>query len=117
MPIDQHQTKTKSSVKGTDCNKFEDPIRPVHCSNIYPPPITAWLAALKTVNHNASHVQTRNETDSGYVFPEPASFIVLENPDHHHAYFRAWLKHRPSIIYRLMDQSHSSVRPVSNQVW
>jgi hypothetical protein len=35
----------------------------------------------------------------GYVFPEPALFIAVQNKEHQDAYFQSWLKFRTAMVY------------------
>ena len=52
----------------------------------------------------------------GYVFPEPALFISVQNKERQDAYFQSWLKFRTAMIYRVSTHD-STVSPSPNSLW
>ena len=95
-------------------NKFEDPVNP-----IYPPAIPSWSLALLNVQQGTTRFKpgTSNETDTGYVFPEPAGFITLDSDDRRRSFFRSWLKLRPLLIFRMSSEDFEQAKPMKAQAW
>jgi len=88
-------------------NKFEDLESP-----FLPPPIPSWRKAL-------SDFTPRNPPPAvaeGYVFPEPALFMAVQNKERQDAYFRSWLKFRTAMIYRV-SSCNSAASPGPNSLW
>jgi hypothetical protein len=88
-------------------NKFEDLKSP-----FLPPPIPSWQKAL-------SDFTTQNPPPTmaeGYVFPEPALFIAVQNKECQDAYFRSWLKFCTAMIY-WVSTHNSTVLAIPNSLW
>ena len=75
VSTDVNKQKSPAQPQGGR-NKREDPISP-----IYPPANPPWSKALRDTRHDPASFKPSNETDTGYVFPEPAAFLAVESPD------------------------------------
>jgi hypothetical protein len=95
-------------------NKFQDPVNP-----IYPPPIPSWSLALLNVQQDPTRfkLNTSNETDTGYAFPEPAAFIALESDARRRSFFRTWLRLRALLIFRMSSEDFDEAKPMKAQAW
>jgi hypothetical protein len=56
------------------------------------------------------------EMAEGYVFPEPALFIVVQNKECQDAYFQSWLKFHTAMIYQVSTYN-STMLPHPNSIW
>jgi len=88
-------------------NKFEDLESP-----FLPPPIQSWRKALSEFTPQSPPPAVVE----GYVFPEPALFIAVQNKERQEAYFRSWLKFRTAMIYRVSTHD-STASVVPNSLW
>ena len=52
----------------------------------------------------------------GYVFPEPALFLAVQNKEHQDAYFQSWLRFCTAMIYWVSTHS-STALPSPNSLW
>jgi hypothetical protein len=52
----------------------------------------------------------------GYVFPEPALFIAVQNKEHQDAYFRSWLKLHIAMIYQVSTYNSTALLH-PNSLW
>jgi hypothetical protein len=52
----------------------------------------------------------------GYVFPEPALLISVQNKEHQDAYFQSWLKLHTAMIY-WVSTPDSTALPRPNSLW
>lgn len=59
---------------------------------------------------------TKLQTQTGYVVPEPAFMVGTKTPEKSRAMFRAWLRYRPILIFRLSFSS-SLAQPEHGQAW
>jgi hypothetical protein len=77
-----------------------------------PPPILSWQKALLYfTSPNPPPAMAE-----GYVFPEPALFIVVQNKEHQDTYFQSWLKFHTAMIYQV--STHNSTMSASpNSLW
>jgi hypothetical protein len=62
-------------------------------------------------------LDTSNETDTGYAFPEPAAFIALESDARQRSFFRTWLRLRALLIFRMSSEDFDEAKPMKAQAW
>ncbi|TFK59435.1 hypothetical protein BDN72DRAFT_780752, partial [Pluteus cervinus] len=93
--------------------KFTDPPSP-----ILPPALPVWLSALQNVNrfNQPSFHSSNDALDLSYVFPEPASLVVVTNVGRLSSMFKTWLRFRPAFFYRLTNDN-SNATPMPARVW
>lgn len=77
-----------------------------------------WSTALQQVNRDPSNFLRPDiyPTGAGYLFPEPASFTSIQDPNRRTTFFRTWLKYRPVLLYRVVDPT-ASPEPQNNYFW
>jgi hypothetical protein len=107
MVTDAKKNSNVAKMPPSGRNKFEDLESP-----FLPPPIPSWQKALL----DFTPPNPPPAMAEGYVFPEPALFIAVQNKERQDAYFRSWLKFRTPMIYRV--STHNSTASASpNSLW
>ena len=111
-PKHKPNQKLPDAVPPPGRNKFEEPKH-----HLLPPVMPSWGDALRNVDRNS----TLRSMDSpspytGYVFPDPALFVSVQNEEKTITYIKNWLRYRPAFIYRVSSAA-SSARPLSTQTW
>jgi len=107
MATDAKKNSNVPKMPPSGRNKFEDLQSP-----FLPPPIPSWRKALLDFTpQNPPPAMAE-----GYVFPEPALFIAVQNKERQDAYFRSWLKFRTAMIYRVSTYN-STTLPHPNSLW
>jgi hypothetical protein len=105
--------RPKKNTSHQECNKFDDPDSP-----LLPPAIPSWHRAMTTLKSRADSLGSSdvNPIDKGYIFPEPALFLSVQNKQRQDVYFTTWLKYRTAMIYRLSSSTFTAT-PMPNAVW
>jgi hypothetical protein len=107
MATDAKKNSNVPKMPSSGWNKFEDLQSP-----FLPPPIPSWRKALLDFTpQNPPPAMAE-----GYVFPEPALFIAVQNKEHQDAYFRSWLKFHTAMIYQVSTYN-STALPHPNSLW
>src|ERR1700733_10311077 len=107
MVTDAKKNSNVAKMPPSGRNKFEDLESP-----FLPPPIPSWRKALL----DFTPPNPPPAMAEGYVFPEPALFIAVQNKERQDAYFRSWLKFCTPMIYRV--STHNSTASASpNSLW
>ncbi|TFK58061.1 hypothetical protein BDN72DRAFT_907124, partial [Pluteus cervinus] len=89
-------------------DKFAEP-----ACQFFPPPIEPWKTALSAVEHP---VQSNLTAVWGYILPEPAGLIAVQNPERQRSMFQFWLKFRSAFIYQATS-SRTGATPNSATFW
>jgi hypothetical protein len=106
MATDAKKNSNVPKMPPSGQNKFEDLQSP-----FLSPPIPSWQTApLYFTPQNPPPAMAE-----GYVFPEPALFIEVQNKEHQDACFRSWLKFCTAMIYRVSTYN-STVLPHPNSL-
>jgi hypothetical protein len=109
-PNHKPNQKQHDAVSFPGRNKFEEL---QHC--LLPPVMPSWGNSLQTVNRNSA-LRSTDSPYMGYVFPDPALFVSVQNEQKTITYLKNWLRYRPAFIYRVSSAT-SSARPLSTQTW
>ena len=107
MVTDAKKNSNIAKMPPSGRNKFEDLE-----SLFLPPPIPSWRKALL----DFTPPNPPPATAEGYVFPEPALFIAVQNKECQDAYFRSWLKFHTAMIYHVSTHN-STTSASSNSLW
>ena len=107
MATDTKKNSSVPKMPPSGQNKFQDLESP-----FLPPPISSWRKALS----DFSPPNPPPARAEGYVFPEPALFIAVQNKERQDAYFQSWLKFHTAMIYRVSTYN-STASPSPNSLW
>ena len=107
MATDTKKNSSIPKMPPSGQNKFQDLE-----SLFLPPLIPSWQKALS----DFTPPNPPPAMAEGYVFPEPALFIAVQNKERQDAYFRSWLKFRPAMIYQVSTHN-STVSSSHNSLW
>jgi hypothetical protein len=105
IATDAKKTSNPPKQPPSGRDKFQDLESP-----FLPPPIQSWRKALSDFTPRGAPLA------EGYLFPEPALFIAVQNKERQEAYFRSWLKFRMAMIYRVSTHD-STVSAMPNSLW
>jgi len=102
--------KLNDAVSFSEWNKFEELQH-----HLLPPVISSWGDALRNVDQNSALWST-DSPYMGYVFPDPALFVSMQNEQKTITYLKNWLQYHPAFIFWVSSATLSAC-PLSTQTW